>query len=97
LLEKAKNRDAVSFAVASEEETTRLAEEARERDLKAAEEAKRRKRTIEQEKLEKWATKGVDLAEYKFVGGVHGVAASVATDGEDKVGGDETKGGGRRA
>ena len=84
LLEKAKNRDAVSFAVASEEETTRLAEEARERDLKAAEEAKRRKRTIEQEKLEKWATKGVDLAEYKFVGGVHGVAASVATDGDDK-------------
>ena len=92
LLEKAKNRDAVSFAVASEEETTRLAEEARESDLKAAEEAKRRKRTIEQEKLEKWATRGVDLAEYKFVGGVHGVAASVATDGEDKGDkGDETK------
>ena len=62
--EKAQNRDAVSVAVAAEEETTRLAEEASRREARASETARRAKRERETRKLEKWAAVGVDVAEY---------------------------------
>jgi hypothetical protein len=64
LREKAKNRDAVTVAVAAEEETTRLAEEASRREARASEEARDAKRDRERRKLEKWAAVGVDVAEY---------------------------------
>ena len=64
LREKAQNRDAVSVAVAAEEETTRLAEEASRREARASETARRAKRERETRKLEKWAAVGVDVAEY---------------------------------
>ena len=44
LREKAQNRDSVSVAVAAEEETTRLAEEASRREARASETARRAKR-----------------------------------------------------
>ena len=64
LREKAQNRDSVSVAVAAEEETTRLAEEASRREARASETARRAKRERETRKLEKWAAVGVDVAEY---------------------------------